>query len=131
MADTALNSNRKVEAADPSLAAESLGKTAVQHNAQDVLVLDVSATASWTDRFLIATATSTAHMRGLERFLDEKAQELGLSRLSRATRADEDEWLLLDFGSIIVHLMTASARSFYELEKLWFEAPRKEISQEA
>ena len=72
---------------------------------------------------MIATATSLAHLRGLARFIDEELPGLGLARLRRGSAADDDEWLLIDLGGIIVHLMTESARSFYELEKLWFQSP--------
>lgn len=104
-------------------AALSLAATLADHKSLDVVVLDVSAQASWTERFVVATATSLAHLRGLARFIDEELPGLGLARLRRGSAADDDEWLLIDLGGIIVHLMTESARSFYELEKLWFQSP--------
>ncbi len=104
-------------------AALSLAATLADHKSLDVVVLDVSAQASWTERFVVATATSLAHLRGLARFIDEERPGLGLARLRRGSAADDDEWLLIDLGGIIVHLMTESARSFYELEKLWFQSP--------
>jgi ribosome-associated protein len=104
-------------------AALSLAATLADHKGVDVVVLDVSAQAGWTDRFVIATATSLAHLRGLARFIDEELPGLGLARLRRGSAADDDEWLLIDLGGIIVHLMTEGARSFYELEKLWFQSP--------
>jgi ribosome-associated protein len=109
-------------------AAFELATLLAAHNGGDVVILDVSAQAGWTDRFVIATATSSAHLRGLVRFIDDEVARLGLQRLGkRANLADDDEWLLVDLGDIVVHVMTEGARSFYELEKLWFESPATKI----
>ena len=103
-------------------AAFALAAVLANHSGGDVVVLDVAAQAGWTDRFVIATATSGAHLRGLARFVDDEAGPLGLQRLGRASIADDDEWVLIDLGTVIVHVMTERARSFYELENLWFQS---------
>jgi ribosome-associated protein len=139
MADTARNSGEARLASDKAgearlaqvqvgEAALALGQVLAEHKGMDVIVIDLSAQAGWTDRFVIATATSGAHLRGLERFVDEEAAALGLQRLHKSTLADDDEWLLVDLGSIVVHVMTESARSFYELEKLWFQSPVQKVA---
>jgi ribosome-associated protein len=127
MADTAPNNggSRRDEPGEQALA---LAKVLAAHNGEDVVVLDLSVQAGWTDRFVIATATSAGHLRGLERFIDEESHALGLERLHKSSLADDDEWLLADFGSVVVHVMTQTARAFYELEKLWFEAPATKVS---
>jgi ribosome-associated protein len=110
-------------------AALALAAMLADHNGGDVIILDVAAQAGWADSFVIATATSSAHLRGLVRFIDEEALRLGLQRLGRRSNlADDDEWLLVDFGDIVVHVMTASARAFYELESLWFESPVTKVA---
>jgi ribosome-associated protein len=120
MADTALSS---VEGA------LSVARTLAAHGGGEVVILDVSVQAGWADRFVIATATSSAHMRGLARFVDEEAARLGMKRHGEGPRAsDDDEWLLSDFGDIVVHVMTARAREFYELEKLWFQSPAAKVA---
>jgi ribosome-associated protein len=118
MADTAPTSDET---------ALALARILADHNGADVVVLDVAAQAGWTDRFVIATATSTAHLRGLARFVDEELAVRGLARLNRSSFSDDDEWLLIDLGSIVVHVMTERARSFYELEKLWFQSPATKV----
>ncbi len=119
MADTAPSS------AESALA---IAEVLANHNGGDVVILDVAAQAGWTDRFVIATATSSSHLRGLARFVDEEVGPLGLQRLSRASIADDDEWILIDLGTVIVHVMTERARSFYELEKLWFQSPAAKVA---
>jgi ribosome-associated protein len=106
----------------------ALAQILADHNGAEVVVLDVAAQAGWTDRFVIATATSSAHLRGLARFVDEGLAALGLARLNRSAFSDDDEWLLIDLGSIVVHVMTERARSFYELEKLWFQSTATKVS---
>jgi ribosome-associated protein len=118
MADTARNSGTT---------ALALARVLADHNGADVVVLDVAAQAGWTDRFVIATATSSAHLRGLARFVDEELAKLGLARLNRSTFSEDDEWLLIDLGIVVVHVMTERARAFYELEKLWFQSPAVKV----
>jgi len=105
------------------VAALALARLLAEHKGGDVVVLDVAAQAGWTDRFVIATASSSTHLRGLARSLEDELAHFGLERLHASSLADDDEWLLVDLGSIVVHVMTERARSFYELEKLWFQSP--------
>lgn len=103
-------------------------KALADHNGGATLVMDLSGISSWTDYFIVTTATSTAHMRGLLRHLDDQLGELGMSALRRPHLADDEEWCLVDVGDFVVHIMSSGARSFYELEKLWFEAGITPIS---
>jgi ribosome-associated protein len=109
-------------------AAFAIAAEIADHKGADVVVMDVSALAGWTDRFVIATATSSVHLRGLERVAVEAAAALGLDRLHKGSSAADDEWLLVDLGDVVVHLMTESARGFYELEKLWFQASVERVA---
>jgi len=121
MGDTAPNSRD---------AAFALAGVLAEHKGGDVVVLDVSIQAGWTDYFVIATATSGTHLRGLARLVEEAVAGLGLERFNHPSVADDDEWILADLGTVVVHLMTERARAFYELEKLWFQsaATRVELS---
>ncbi len=105
-------------------AAIKLGNLLAEHRGQNVKVLDLSGRNSWTDYFVIATATSSTHSRGLQRHVHDALKENGLEiRPTKRRIPDGDEWILIDLGPIIVHLMTPAARSFYDLEKLWYGAP--------
>jgi len=111
-----------------------LGKLLENHNGGDVVVMDMRSLNFWTDFFIIATTTSNTHLRGLERHIKEFAREKDVEILHRSRKPKSaaerhsaeqypDEWCLLDFGLIVVHLMSAQIRSFFELERLWSAAP--------
>jgi len=109
--------------ADMSLETKNLGALLKEHNGQDVSVLDLRGINNWTDFFIIATATSKTHMDGLERHVKEYCHENNIELLGSSRRNTDDEWRLIDLGSIIVHLMTSAIRDFYELERLWRPMP--------
>ena len=100
------------------------------HKAQDVTVLDVREIAGWTDFFVIATSTSITHMRGLARFVEEQLDAEKIKALNRSVANNDETWLLQDIGDVVVHIMSKEARSFYELEKLWFKAKAFTVSAE-
>jgi len=73
---------------------------------------------------VITTGTSRPHVQSLAEHVEERmSQELGIKPLRSEGRA-EAEWVLLDFGDVIVHLFQASAREFYGLERLWADAEK-------
>ncbi len=104
-------------------AALALGALLRDHKGGSVMVLDVSGSNTWADYFVIATVTSSAHSRGLQKHVYESIKDLGLEiRPARRKLPDGDEWALIDLGDVVVHLMTETARKFYDLERLWFGA---------
>jgi ribosome-associated protein len=103
-----------------------LGRLLEDHNGKEVVVMDMTTLNFWTDFFVIATVTSNTHLQGLERHIKDLVREKELEILHRSRRPDtnaDDEWCLLDLGGIVIHLMTATARDFFELERLWSAAP--------
>ena len=118
----------------PEKAAEDhaieIGKLLYEHKGGDVVVMDMRTLNFWTDFFIIATITSSTHLMGLERHIKDFAmeKELDILRFSRKPVKDgnnynSDEWQLMELSGIVVHLMAAKTRSFFELERLWSAAP--------
>ncbi len=93
-----------------------------------VLLLDVAGLSPLTDFLLIVTALSAAHLSALEQEVKKTLKEFQLQCLHRA-RPASDQWRVLDFGGLIVHLMVEDARGFYALEKLYDDAPRVKWEQ--
>ena len=96
-----------------------LGALLREHNGQDVSVLDLRGMNNWTDFFIIVTVTSNVHMEGLERHIKEFCHEKEITILGKSRKTEDDEWRLIDLGSLVIHLMNKRARDFYELERLW------------
>ncbi len=115
-------------ALDSKAFAYQVAQILADHNARDVLVMDIAETAGWADYFVIATSTSSAHMRGLERYVEEYLSSNGESLLNKPAIADDQRWLLMDAGNVVIHIMSEEARAFYDLESLWFNAPRFPVS---
>ena len=124
MEDTLPAVERPEGAVTGKATALALGELLREHRGGDVVVLDLREMNAWTDFFVIATATSNAHLRGMERHIKEfcREQDLEILRRSRKPASLDDEWCLIDMGPIVVHLMNGRARAFYELERLYSQA---------
>ena len=86
--------------------------------ARDVLVIDVRDKQSITDYMIIATGTSNRQISAMLEKVREMVKAQGVRPLGEEGKGDSD-WVLLDLDDVIVHMMTASARQFYDLERLW------------
>ncbi|OED43859.1 ribosome silencing factor [Chromatiales bacterium (ex Bugula neritina AB1)] len=84
----------------------------------DVLSIDVSDRTTVTDWMVVATGTSQRHVKSLANEVSEKAKAAGVRPLGVEGDGDAD-WVLVDLGDVIVHIMTRESRDFYSLEKLW------------
>lgn len=87
-------------------------------------MLDVSGLFFLSDVFVIATGTSRTHVQALADHVEERLrQDHGLKPL-RSEGRSQGEWVLLDYGDVIVHLFQPKARDFYGLERLWADSGR-------
>ncbi len=115
------------QSSEPSTSREkAIALAAYLHElgAQSVVALDVSVSSPFADCFVIAGANSAAQTRGFRRRILEKIDVLDLESRTGHKRDDDGGWLLIDCGSIIVHIMLPEQREFYDLEKLWFDAEK-------
>ena len=95
--------------------------------AKDITVIDVKGRTSVTDYMILATGTSKKHAQAVCDNASAEAKAKGLKPLGAEGR-DSSDWMLLDLGDVIVHVMTEQARTFYDLERLWGE-PSEEQTQ--
>ena len=87
-----------------------------------ILVLDLRGLNDATDYFVIASGTSDAHVRGIAESVVEKLRRRG-HRAHHIEGLNGGRWVLLDFVDFVVHLFHPETRSFYQLERLWNDAP--------
>lgn len=90
--------------------------------ARDITHLDVAKLTDVTDLMIIASGTSTRHVSALAQNLVEKAKEKGLQPRGVEGGANAD-WVLVDLGDVVVHVMLPEARALYDLERLWADLP--------
>lgn len=94
--------------------------------AKDVVAIDVSARTSVTDTMVIASGTSTRHVKSLADNVSKVCKQNGMPPLS-VEGEKEAEWVLVDLGDCVVHVMLPKSREFYALERLWSAPVSAEI----
>ncbi len=91
-----------------------------QAKADDVVVLDVRSLTDIADTMVVASGTSTRHVTSIGRKVDDRLRESG-HKPQGVEGLGQGEWVLIDGGDVIVHVMHPKTRAFYALEKLWSE----------
>ena len=86
--------------------------------ARDIKMIDVAEVTAMTERMLVATGTSQTHVKAIARNVIDAAKKAG-QRPRGIEGLEQSEWVLVDLGDIVVHVMQAQTRAFYQLEKLW------------
>ena len=89
---------------------------------REVLLLDLREISVVTDYFLLVTGNSRTQTRAIAEYLQEELVTMGV-RLLRTEGLADANWILLDCGDLVIHVMTPETRDFYNLERLWGDAP--------
>lgn len=117
-------------AVTPYEIAEIAATAADDKKASDIVLLDLTTQSDVCDYFLICTVNNTPQMEAVTESVEEKVlKNTGLKPLSKEGRG-RSRWVLIDYGSVVVHVFTPEARDYYRLERLWGEAPRVELGLE-
>lgn len=96
--------------------------------AQDITLLRTTDITILADYFVICTAGSTTQLKALSDEVEEVVKESGETPLRREGHRISD-WVLIDFGCVVVHLFLREAREFYSLERLWADADEIDIKE--
>ena len=97
-------------------------QTAEENQGQDIVVLDMRQLSPLFDYFVIATGTSRRQLHAMSEEIDHKLEDdLGDKRQS-VEGYQESRWILLDYGTVVIHLFEQESREYYALEQLWGEA---------
>ena len=116
-----MNEEVKMQKVDPAEMAQLCVKCAEDKLAEDVVCIPIGSVSSIADFIVIATANSEPQLRALVGIIErEVLEKLGRKTLHRPeVSVTECGWALLDFGTVIVHVMTPETREKYNLESLW------------
>jgi ribosome-associated protein len=94
-------------------------------------LLDVSDLVVVTDVFVIASGSSNRHVKTLTEEVEHTLKAEVGRRVLRREGEDHGKWVLLDYGDIVVHVFDRETRDYYQLERLWADAPRLEYEPAA
>ncbi len=99
--------------------ATEAARVALDNNGTDVMVIDVCAQSAEFDFFVLATGTSRRQLHAISEQIDD-ALEKGLEDKRLGIEGyDESRWIVLDYGSVVIHLFDEETREYYDLESLW------------
>lgn len=97
---------------------------AIDKKAEDIVVLDLRGISTFTDYFVICSASSEPQLKAISSSICEQLRE----RFARKPISEDgypaSQWIILDYGEVIVHLFRSEKREFYSLETLWSDAKR-------
>jgi ribosome-associated protein len=105
-------------------------QTVAQYKAVEPVLLDVGGLSSFADYFLVCGGRSTRQVNSISERLEEDLRKRGVRPLGVEGRR-EAQWVLMDYGDVIVHIFYESVREFYDLESLWSEARRVRLENES
>ena len=110
-----------MSAAPDAIAAATVAAQAASDKlATDIVVLDVTGHLPLADAFVVCTANNDRQLKAIVDEVQRRLSSLGPRPLHRES---SDDWVLLDYPEIVVHVQLADAREFYRLEKLWSDCP--------
>lgn len=106
---------------------EVVVKAADNKRAEDVVALDVQQVSLLADYFVIMEAGSQRQVKAIAENIEEQVEQAGFE-VREIEGKNSSNWILLDLGDVIVHVFQKESREFYNLEKLWSDAPQVDLS---
>jgi ribosome-associated protein len=113
----------------PEAIAAAVGEYATDVKAENLITIDLREYISYTDYFVICTGRSDRQVKAIHDRVAEGMKREHDMRSIRVDGASQAQWILMDYGDVVVHIFTAEMREYYQLEKLWGEAPQLEMAE--
>lgn len=111
---------------EPRELARAAAQAAVDKKAEDTIILDIEKLTIATEFFVICTGGSKPHVQAIADGIEDKLELAGV-KARHIEGYSKGEWVLLDYGSCVVHVFSQRERDFYNLERLWGDAEVVEI----
>ena len=108
----------------PRSLAEAAYHVLDRRNAEELTILYLGEDSGLTDYFVICSARSVTHGRALADEAEYRLSLAGVSPDNREGKGDGNSWIVIDYGNVMIHVLTDEARRFYNLERLWTDAER-------
>lgn len=106
-------------------------EAAQEKHALDIVVLHLHNSGAFAEYFVLCSGQSQPQLRAIAEAVEESLDRQGRHLSHREGKAGAAEWLLLDYGNFIVHIFSERAREYYDLERLWRNADRLDVSDSA
>jgi ribosome-associated protein len=104
-------------------------RTIAENQGQEIVILDMTRHTALFDYFVVGTGASVRQLRAIADDIDDNMlRQLNDKRIGREGY-DDGRWIILDFGSVVVHLFDADTRAFYSLENMWADAEKVDMTQ--
>jgi len=103
--------------------ARRAAQLAEQKKGLDIVIYDLKGLSDVTDYFVIVTAQSKLQSRAVVNAIERGLREHGVRKMGREGDHDS-QWVLIDYGSTVIHVFSATLREYYSLESLWGDAPK-------
>lgn len=104
-------------------------RAAQEKKGLEIVILDISKVSSFADYFVLCSGTSTRHVQAIAEEIERKLLEQKC-RPHHIEGYESSEWVLFDYGDLIIHVFTQTTRAFYDLERLWRDAQRIEVKDD-
>lgn len=101
-------------------------ETAQDKQASNITVLRLAGAVAFADYFIVCSGQSAPQLHAIGEAIEERLDRMGKRLLHREGKSGA-EWVLLDYGSIVVHIFSEGARRYYDLERLWRNAERLDV----
>jgi ribosome-associated protein len=103
--------------------------TALQRKAKDLVAMKVKAISSFADYFIICSGTSDRQVRSIANWIEETLKKVGMPPLG-VEGVQNGQWVLMDYGDIVIHIFYEPIRAFYDIERLWSDAPKMAVDDD-
>jgi ribosome-associated protein len=103
-------------------------RAALDRKAYDLVVLDVGALTSIGDYFVICSGRSDTQVQAIAEGVRDHLSSLGVEPIS-VEGLERGQWVLIDYGDVVVHVFQVPVRAFYDLDRLWARAPRVDLPE--
>jgi ribosome-associated protein len=117
------------QASEPPAHVQRAAELALERKASDVVILDLRGISTAADYFVLASGTSDIHVRSIAANVTDELRKEKV-RPTHVEGLEGGRWVLVDYIDFVVHVFHPLTRGFYQLEALWGDAPRHEVSSE-